>query len=86
VNTALSALTPVRREQWAWVAWPISFRSLRVPWRSVDGIQQIQCSPRPYNDYGAAEHLERNPKILRRYGYTVNDVDLIADWFSRTRR
>jgi len=35
----------------------------------------------PYNDYGAAEHLERNPEILRRYGYTVNDVDLIADWF-----
>jgi hypothetical protein len=35
----------------------------------------------PYNDYGAAEHLERKPEILRRYGYTANDVDLIADWF-----
>ena len=35
----------------------------------------------PYNDYGAAEHLERKPQILRRYGYSANDVDLIADWF-----
>jgi len=35
----------------------------------------------PYNDYGAAEHLKGRPEILRRYGYTANDVDLIADWF-----
>jgi len=35
----------------------------------------------PYNDYGAAEHLKDRPEILSRYGYTANDVDLIADWF-----
>ena len=35
----------------------------------------------PYNDYGAADHLKHRPEILRRYGYTANDVDLIADWF-----
>jgi hypothetical protein len=35
----------------------------------------------PYNDYGAAEHLKDRPDILRRYGYTANDVDLFADWY-----
>jgi hypothetical protein len=35
----------------------------------------------PYNDYGAADHLKSKPDILRRYGYSANDVDLIADWF-----
>jgi hypothetical protein len=35
----------------------------------------------PYNDYGAAEHLKDTPEILRRYGYSANDVDLITDWF-----
>jgi hypothetical protein len=35
----------------------------------------------PYNDYGAAEHLKDRPEILRHYGYTANDVDLIADWY-----
>ena len=35
----------------------------------------------PYNDYGAADHLKDRPKILRRYGYSANDVDLITDWF-----
>jgi hypothetical protein len=35
----------------------------------------------PYNDYGAAEHLKDRPQILRRYGYTANDVDLITDWY-----
>ncbi len=35
----------------------------------------------PYNDYGAAEHLKDRPEILRRYGYSANDVDLITDWF-----
>jgi len=35
----------------------------------------------PYNDFGAAEHLKVRPEILRRFGYTANDVDLITDWF-----
>jgi hypothetical protein len=35
----------------------------------------------PYNDYGAGEHLKTRPEILRRYGYSANDVDLITDWF-----
>jgi hypothetical protein len=35
----------------------------------------------PYNDFGAGDHLKRRPEILRRYGYTANDIDLISDWF-----
>lgn len=35
----------------------------------------------PYNDFGAAEHLKDKPEILRHYGYSANDVDLITDWF-----
>jgi len=34
-----------------------------------------------YNDFGAAEHLKSRPQILRHYGYSANDVDLITDWF-----
>ena len=35
----------------------------------------------PYNDFGAGDHLKARPEILRRYGYTANDVDLITDWY-----
>jgi hypothetical protein len=47
-------------------------------WGEFDRFNAVRI---PYNDYGAAEHLKDRPDILRRYGYSANDVDLITDWF-----
>ena len=47
-------------------------------WTQFNSFNAVRI---PYNDYGAAEHLKDRPEILRRYGYSPNDVDLIADWF-----
>jgi hypothetical protein len=47
-------------------------------WAKFDRFNAVRI---PYNDYGAADHLKDRPDILRRYGYSVNDVDLITDWF-----
>ena len=35
----------------------------------------------PIVDFGAGEHLKQHPEMLQRYGYSNNDIDLIANWF-----
>lgn len=35
----------------------------------------------PFTDYGAGEYLKARPDILSRYGYSPNDIDLLASWF-----
>jgi hypothetical protein len=47
-------------------------------WATFNAFNAVRI---PYNDYGAADHLKDRPEILRRYRYSANDVDLIADWF-----
>jgi hypothetical protein len=47
-------------------------------WTEFNRLNAVRI---PYNDFGAAEHLKRRPDILRRYGYTANDVDLVTDWY-----
>jgi hypothetical protein len=32
-------------------------------------------------NYGADEHLKQRPEILIRHNYSLNDIDLIHDWF-----
>lgn len=40
-------------------------------------IQQIS----PIVDFGAGALLRQNSDMLQRYGYTVNDIDLLSNWF-----
>jgi hypothetical protein len=35
----------------------------------------------PFTDYNAGQYLKQRPDILARYGYSINDIDLITDWF-----
>lgn len=35
----------------------------------------------PFSDFGAAPYLHQHPEILTKYGYSNNDIDLIAAWF-----
>jgi hypothetical protein len=55
----------------------------RFAYRDADWVafNRLNAIRIPYNDFGAAEHLKERPEILRRYGYTANDVDLITNWF-----
>jgi hypothetical protein len=54
----------------------LAYRS--AEWAQFNTLNAVRI---PYNDYGAADHLKDRPEILRRYGYTANDVDLITDWY-----
>ena len=35
----------------------------------------------PFTDYGAGEHLKQHPEIISQYGYSQNDINLIANYF-----
>ena len=36
----------------------------------------------PITDYGAGERLKQHPEIIARYGYSPNDINLVANYFS----
>jgi hypothetical protein len=42
---------------------------------------ELNAARIPFTDFGAGELLKQRPKILGRYEYSLNDVDLISDWF-----
>ncbi|MDO5674709.1 MAG: hypothetical protein Q4G66_07315 [bacterium] len=35
----------------------------------------------PFTDYGASFYLNKEQNILKKYNYSVNDIELIAEWF-----
>lgn len=35
----------------------------------------------PYTDFGIGRQLKARPDILKAYGYSKNDIDLISNWF-----
>jgi len=39
----------------------------------------------PINDYGADILLENNPQIINKYGYSINDIKLIRNYFNVDR-
>ena len=44
-------------------------------------FRQNNLARAPYTDFGAAKLLNKRPDILSKYGYSANDIDLIANWF-----
>ena len=42
---------------------------------------ELNVPQRAFTDFGAGQQLRKQPEILRRYGYSLNDVDLLESWF-----
>jgi hypothetical protein len=42
---------------------------------------ELNVSQRAFTDFGAGEELRKYPEILRRFEYSLNDVDLLESWF-----
>jgi hypothetical protein len=47
-------------------------------WKAFNDLNPVRA---PFTDYGAAELLRHRPNILKRHGYSSNDIDLIRLWF-----
>lgn len=47
-------------------------------WQQYDALN---ASRAPYTDFGADQKLLQRPDILKRYGYSTNDVELIRSFF-----
>lgn len=47
-------------------------------WQAFNELNAVRA---PFNDFGADEHLKKRPDILGRYGFSINDIDLIREWF-----
>ncbi len=43
--------------------------------------EELNFPRRAFTDFGAGAQLRKHPEILRRYGYSANDVDLMESWF-----
>jgi hypothetical protein len=47
-------------------------------WEAFNELNPVRT---PFTDFGADEHLKRRPDILGRYGFSINDIDLLREWF-----
>ena len=43
--------------------------------------EELSFPRRAFTDFGAGDQLRKHPEILRRYGYSLNDVNLMESWF-----
>ncbi len=44
-------------------------------------FNQLNPARAAFTDFGAGEELKQHPDILKRHGFSVNDVDLVSTWF-----
>lgn len=47
-------------------------------WKAFNDLNPARA---PFTDYGAAELLKHRPDILKRHGYSSNDIELVRLWF-----
>lgn len=47
-------------------------------WQTFNEINPVRV---PYTDYGAAEHLMKRSDILKKYGYSANDMEMIRNFY-----
>ena len=47
-------------------------------WREFTALNKPRAA---FTDYGVATRLKAQPDTLERYGYSQNDIDLVASWF-----
>jgi hypothetical protein len=57
-----------------------------LDWRAYqtsewDSFNEFNLARMLFTDYGAAEALRQRPEILKRHGYSLNDVSLLENWF-----
>ena len=49
-----------------------------VEWKSFNELNPARAS---FTDYGAGDILKQRSDILKQHGYTINDIDLVGNWF-----
>jgi NADH:ubiquinone oxidoreductase subunit 3 (subunit A) len=60
-----------------------NFCSFQTPeWKSFSNLNPIRAA---FTDFSAAEELLNRPAIIKRYGYTKNDINLLQNWFFEDR-
>ena len=47
-------------------------------WKTFNEFNLVRAS---FTDFQAALHLKKRPDIFERYGFSINDIDLINSWF-----
>jgi hypothetical protein len=51
-------------------------------WQHYQELSPARSPLSDFLNFGAGKHLKQRPEIMARYGYSPNDVDLIANYFS----
>ena len=44
-------------------------------------FNELKTAETPFVDFSAGDHLIQRPDILKRHGYSVNDIQLVDNWF-----
>lgn len=52
--------------------------ALGSEWQSFNLLNPVRAL---FTDYGAGRYLAQRPDLLQKYGYSLNDVNLISSWF-----
>ena len=47
-------------------------------WHAFNALNRVRV---PFTDFRAVESLKARPEILARQGYSINDIDLVQNWF-----
>ena len=46
-----------------------------------NAFNQLNYARAPFTDFNAGESIKQRTDILNRYGYSINDIELISSWF-----
>ena len=61
------------------VAAVVDHQAYETPdWQAFNELNSARA---PLTDYHAGASLKEHPEILRQHGYSINDINLVQDWF-----
>lgn len=52
--------------------------ALGSEWQSFNLLNPVRAL---FTDYGAGRYLAQRPDLLQKYGFSINDINLISSWF-----
>lgn len=61
------------------IAWVFDYWCYASP--AWDAFKKLNLSRAPFTDFGAASEFLRHPEILRRHGFSSNDIELVENFF-----
>ena len=53
----------------------------KYQWKELEPFNQLNSARAAFTDFGANEELKQHPDILKRHGFSINDVALVSTWF-----